>query len=166
MDPHALRPLSTAPETAQAQVTVRTLHLSCKIRLPVLNSAFCCRCFGLSQKRCANSQQHRLTPAAEHSEFVALSTGMSHQFVAHGGANSGIPFPRSLLHFIFSLFIPKDMMSTFPVSFSPFCDRSIFLCRPSGLESEILVALQTQSVVPLSEVTSLRDCFYFYWPRA
>ena len=69
VDPH-----DSLCQTAQAQVTVRTLHLSCKIRLPVLNSAFCCRCFGLSQKRCANSQQHRLIPAAEHSEFVALST--------------------------------------------------------------------------------------------
>ena len=79
VDPHALRQETldahdSLCQTVQAQVTVRTLHLSCKIRLPVLNSAFCCRCFGLSQKRCANSQQHRLIPAAEHSEFVALST--------------------------------------------------------------------------------------------
>jgi len=30
---------------------------------------------------------------------------MSHQFVAHGGANSGIPFPRSLCYTLFYLYL-------------------------------------------------------------
>ena len=90
---------------------------------------------------------------------------MSHQFVAHGGANSGIPFPRSLLHFILSLFIPKDTMSTFPVSFSSFCDRPIFLCRPSRLGSEILVALQTHARCPCPRLPAFAIVFIFTGPE-